>query len=389
MEFRGRITSMKSSQIFKRIIITASVAVVALFSGVLPSATASAACLSKDPDNDIMHCGTTGRSDFIAKTRANSPGDLKTIYAYYGLDESEYDRFASNARSGKSLPNGDIKVDGKVVATGGHSLGRKAKTKSSPVVIGSITYHESALGDVTKYENDVLVLFDSDNRVEFVVMNICGNPIRIDQPEQPAPKPDPTPTPEKPKKPKIDVQKTVGDNYDKTISANEGDEFSYRIVVKNTGDAKLTQIKLFDKPSTRITLLEVPEGEIKDNTWTHTIDSLAPGEEIEYIVRAKLTGYNSFSQTNRVCVDAKEISGEDDDCDSAQVKPTKQVLKATTQKDDTTPVKKGEESAAVTEVPKTGPAETLGAVLGLGSLAGAGYYWRTGRREFLKNALNQ
>lgn len=380
----------KNLSLTKKLVVSASAVLIALFSGVLPLATASAACLSKDPDNDIIRCGVTSRADFIAKTRANSTGDLKTIFAHYGLDESKYDRFASSARAGKSVPNGDIKVDGKVVATGGRSLGRKAKTHSTPVTIGSSTYHESALGDVTKYENDVLVLFDANNNVEFVVMNICGNPIRVDQPA-PAPTPTPTPVttpkpaPEKSKKPKIEVQKTVGDSRGETIAAQEGDEFTYYITVRNIGETKLTDIKIHDKPSTRITLLEVSEGNIADNIWTHTIGSLEVGEEIEFTVRAKLTGFNSFSQSNKVCVDAKEIAGDKDDCDTAWVKPTKQDVKPVVATTSETTTKKGEEIPA--EVAKTGPAETIGAVLGIGSLAGAGYYWRSGRKHYLREAL--
>ncbi len=386
---------MQRKSFTKRLYVSVVALFVALFSSGLSIATVSAACLSKDPDNDIMRCGTTSRSDFIAKTRENSAGDLKAIYAHYGLAESDYDRFSSSAKSGKSSPNGDIKVDGKVVATGGHSLGRNEKTTSSPVRIGLKVYHESKLGDVTKYENDVLVLFDGDDQVEFVVMNICGNPIRVDQPEEEEvkeaeTKPVASTKPAKQTRdyPKIEVQKTVGESRNETISANEGDEFTYYIVVKNTGDTKLTEIKIYDKPSTRITFQEASEGSIKDNVWTHTISSLESGAELEFTVKAKLTGYNSFSQINKVCVDAKELSAEKDDCDSAWVKPTKQEVKAATT---VTPVekpsqKKGDETP-VAEVPKTGPAETLGAVLGLGSLAGAGYYWRSGRHSYLKSAL--
>lgn len=371
----------KKVTITKKLTIMASSLVLSLLSGVIPLATASATC----SDNDIMHCGFSNRDDFIAKARVNEPGDLNAIYSRYGLDESEYDRFARNAKTGKSTPSGDIKVDGKVVATGGHSLGRKEKSNSNPVEIGSSTYHESALGDVTKYENDVLVLFNGDNEVEFVVMNLCGNPISFDQP---ASEPEPTPA-ETTKEPKIEVRKTVGDSYSRTLSAKEGDEFTYYIKVKNVGETKLTDIKIYDKPSTRITFLEVSEGKLNGGVWTHTISTLDVGEEEDFTVKAKLNAYNSFSQINKVCVDAKEIDGDKDDCDSAWVKPTKQEVKSSTTAKESaeTPVEKGEETPK--EVAKTGPAEAFGAVLGLGSLAGAGYYWRSGRKTFLKKALSR
>lgn len=361
----------------------------------LSQATTSATCLSDSTRSFIISCGVTDRTDFIATVRENSIGDLKTIFAHYGLTENEYDRFASNAKSGKSYPNGEIKVDNKVVATGGRILGRVNNANSSPVVIGATTYYERALGEISNNEYKVLVLFDSNNQVEFVVMNSCGNPIRVDKPEpKPAPVVTPVSTPkpvvETKKYPKIEVQKTVGENRGETISVNEGDEFTYYIVVKNTGDTKLTEIKIYDKPSTRITFLKVSKGNINDNVWTYTIGSLDVGEEVEFTVNAKLTGYNSFSQVNKVCVDAKELSAEKDDCDTAWVKPTKQEVKAvvvTTNEpeEEVTTQKKGEETT--TEVPKTGPTETIGTMLGLGSLAGASYYWRSGRRSYLKSAL--
>ena len=136
---------------------------------------------SSCPSNDIMPCGASSRSSFISKLKANKPSDMNNIYAKYGLPSSQYDEFAKYAKAGKINPdNGNITVDGNVVGRNGLSLGRNSKGSiSTAVKIDGKTYYQSHIKDLTKYFNDAMVLFDEKGNIQTVIMNLCGNPIKV------------------------------------------------------------------------------------------------------------------------------------------------------------------------------------------------------------------
>lgn len=407
----------------KRLLITALAVAIAGFG----FSTTQAACLSNDTANDIIECGFTSASDFTAKARANKPGDLDNIFSHYGLAPSDYGRFASSAKAGKVSTNGNVTVDGKVVGTGAKSLGRKAKTKSTPVVIDGVTYHESNIGDVTTMDNDVTVLFDADGRVQIVIMNICGNPIRITQKETP--------------KPGVEITKTVGGVEKKTVNLNTN--YTYTVVVKNTGNVDLKDVVLTDTPQTGVTLVSSEVGTITNNVWKHTLSLLKVGESKEFTLTAKVVNYKSGDLKNTVCVETPTIPGTNpDDCDDAYVnvpeakkiqvcdiasgkiitideadkdkevyapvdsekckikvcdlntKTVVTIQKETYESDKSRYTEDLTKCNPVTptptptpELPSTGPGEVLMGMVGAGSVAGAGYYWRASRREIIKKIL--
>lgn len=131
--------------------------------------------------NDIVKCGASSPASFISKVKSNAPGDLDNIYAKYNLPKSQYDEFKNYAKKGKINPNnGNITVSGKTVGYDGLSLGRNSKGSISKAVkIDGKTYYQSHIKDLTKYFNDAMVLFDSKGNVQTVIMNLCGNPIKV------------------------------------------------------------------------------------------------------------------------------------------------------------------------------------------------------------------
>lgn len=179
-EYIMKVNTTKSTWSRAKKAFAAGLAAAAILTGVVlgfgSQATQAASC----PTNDIMPCGASSRSNFISKLKANKPSDMDNIYAKYGLPKSQYDEFAKYAKKGKINPNnGNITVDGKTVGKDGLSLGRNPKSSSKKVTIDGKTYHQSHIKDLTKYFNDAMVLFDSKGNVQTVVMNICGNPIKV------------------------------------------------------------------------------------------------------------------------------------------------------------------------------------------------------------------
>ena len=129
--------------------------------------------------NSIMKCGAGTPADFISKVQANAPGDLKTVYADYGLVSSDYSRFVSSARAGVVYKSdGRIVVDGHTVATNAYSLGRESKSYSTAKSVGGKTYYQSSVKDVMLNDTlPVMVMFNSKGVMQFAVMDACGNPM--------------------------------------------------------------------------------------------------------------------------------------------------------------------------------------------------------------------
>lgn len=139
---------------------------------------ASAQAVQDCSPNSIIKCGVSSPAELIAKVKANNPSDLKTVYDFFNLDASEYDKFAREAKAGTINKNGTVVVNGQVVATNAWSIGRDAKPYSTPRKIGGKTYHSSYAKDVLNRDSlDVFVMFNSKGQPEFGIMAACGNPI--------------------------------------------------------------------------------------------------------------------------------------------------------------------------------------------------------------------
>lgn len=105
------------------------------------------------------------------------------------------------------------------------------------------------------------------------------------------------------------------------------DEIRFKIVVKNTGDAKLTQIKIKDVLPEKLYFVNGPAS-WTDWEMTFTIDGLEVGETKEYEIRAKVVPANELPEKNILCkLNAVEaVSGDQKDRDTAQVCLEKKVL---------------------------------------------------------------
>lgn len=198
-------------------------------------------------------------------------------------------------------------------------------------------------------------------------------------------------------KPSIKITKTVNDEEHAQVAVNE--EFTYEIVVENTGDVDLENAVVTDKAPKEVTLVSASEGKITGNTWTFTIPELKVGESKTFEITAKYGMYVAGKHVNNVCVDTPTIPGGPDDCDDASTDvPPKEVEKITVcdtntneiieiEKDEfdeshmTTYVTKCEEEEEPEELPKTGINESIMATVGASSLIGAGAAYVASRRS--------
>ncbi len=126
-----------------------------------------------------------------------------------------------------------------------------------------------------------------------------------------------TPTPSNP-----------GVTIDKTVSASQvkvGQEFTYSLAVKNTGDVDLSNVVVSDTAPANISFKSATPGAIANNALSYTIPSLKVGATVTIKITAFATSYVSTSIENTACVDAPQTSTSPDACDSVTITVEKPV----------------------------------------------------------------
>lgn len=227
------------------------------------------------------------------------------------------------------------------------------ETVSSSALNASYTYTETTPGDYT---------------VKLTVKTSVGDKTSANCEKQFTVTPPPT-EPE----PGVSIEKTVENQKYKRVGVNV--EFEYQIVVTNTGDVDLKDVKVTDTPEEDITLISGSAGTVEDNTWTHTIPELKQGETVEFTLKAKVPVYKAGMLKNTACVDAQEVPGNPDDCDTADVDVPKEPEEPEVPEVPTTP-----EVVTPTELPTTGPADAALQLIGVASLTSAAAYYVASRR---------
>jgi hypothetical protein len=383
-------------------------------------------------ENSIIYCGATTIDEFVKKYKQNKSGDLKSIYAAFGLSENELSRFELTAKPATIYKNGQVKVDGKVWAHDAKSIGRWDKPGATSMKIAGKTYY---LRDNSRaFESDSIkgfVMMNGD-KVEFITLTSCGNPVKATQPSY-----------------SCDMLKSkkVNDTtyqFSANVTANNGAKLSK--VVYDFGDGKkVTKTKASDvvtheyaKPGTynaKVTAYF----DYFNNSFTHTskdcatkitvpqppkqsyaCDSLSARKvsrtRYEFTAVAEMKGATlknadfSFgdnqSAKNIEPKDAKTVVVEHEYAREGEYKITatlnfttangiksdKCIVTITVDKQPPKECKPGipegderceEKPEQPQELPSTGPAEIIGSAIGLGSIAAAsGYYLRT-RRDLL------
>lgn len=119
-------------------------------------------------------------------------------------------------------------------------------------------------------------------------------------------------------KPSVKITKLV--NGKKHTEVAIGEEFTYEIVVANTGSVDLKDVVVNDTAPVQVKLVKASEGVINGSKWTHTIPVLKKGESKKYTITAKYEKYVDGTHKNSVCVDTPTIPGGPDGCDEVTTK---------------------------------------------------------------------
>lgn len=103
------------------------------------------------------------------------------------------------------------------------------------------------------------------------------------------------------------------------VIVGAGNEFRYKLVIKNTGDVDLKNAVVKDTAPENIDFLRATLGTVTNDVWTYTIPSLKVGQSITVYITAVAPKEFAGEIKNTACVDATEVTGNPDDCDDAWV----------------------------------------------------------------------
>lgn len=139
-----------------------------------PTEAASFGNCKRDNDNNaIIKNGACSTDELSKKYKENKTKDLPAIFKHYNVPTN-----FSSAKKGEVRKNGDVVVDGKVVATGAKSVGRQNIGNSSKVTIGGKTFYERKTS--TSFATNSIqafVFFDKNGEFQSAVLTSCANPV--------------------------------------------------------------------------------------------------------------------------------------------------------------------------------------------------------------------
>ena len=161
---------------FKKIGVAISLGI-ALIGGVWMATPSKAANCS---NFNVVHCGTNSLSELKA---AYARPEIKSLYNQWYIND-EMVQGGSNMREGVVDANGNITVDGRVVATNAVTVQAKAGTRqvtpSRQYSAAGHTYYQYTTGQsfidgITRYK--IYAWFDNNGKFITGVIKDCGNPV--------------------------------------------------------------------------------------------------------------------------------------------------------------------------------------------------------------------
>src|SRR6266536_2180022 len=134
---------LKKEQVTRKLglIFTILALLVQSFALIQPPEAANAAGYRDNSANSIIQGGALSITELRQKYAQNPTHDLPTIYNYYHLSAQVVNN--GQVKLGEAMKNGDVIVDGKVVARNNQSVGRSNLSGSHPISAGGKTYYES------------------------------------------------------------------------------------------------------------------------------------------------------------------------------------------------------------------------------------------------------
>lgn len=332
--------------------------------------TSQAATPRNCDNNAIIYCGAVDTNELTQKYNENKTGDLPAIYSAYGINSSMF----AHAKMGEARNDGTIVVNGEVVATNAHSIGRQKIAGSAPKTIAGKTYYNS-LNSTAFLSSSItaFVFFNADGTFKSYILTSCGNPG------------DATPKPPKEKppveKPKPPVYKCDSLTI-RTISAEQRRyAFDLSYTALNGATLKSVDFTFGDGTGQENVAPEaaktVEHTYAKAGTYTTTATlHFSVGNEVKS-ASCKVT----VTTSPEMCPLNPTLPKDDERCAPCPI-PGKEQYPKDSPHCVTPPV-------TPPELPKTGPMDYAAGGLAISALLVAGYYWFLSRRDMAAALLSR
>jgi len=383
----------------------AALLIVAIGSFSLQALALSLPTSCNDASNEVIWCGAATPAqlehDYTHGDGHNSAVSIQNIYSYFGITAADISSMQTKAVAGSVTKSGDVLVNGKVVATNAITAGRQTIPGSTAVTYHGTTFYKRP-PSVSFLANSLSAfVVMNNNRFSFAILSSCGNSI-VATPLVPAPKPTPKPT-----TPNYTIVKQVALNgtnkYTNDVIVHPNTTVDYRIVVKSTGSADVTNLLAKDvMPNgdvynqNSLTLNGKQESSSQANSFFGSglsLGTLAPNatDVFQYSAVAGVNQNNSncTNETlpNVASMQASNLPNENSTATvSVQCVPATKYTTpkaTTTTTTTTTPSPSPAPTAPVpTKLVNTGPGDTIGTFIGVSIVGAIGYSVFQRRKAF-------
>lgn len=127
--------------------------------------------------NSIINCGAMSVSELQEEYAADAKA--QAVYDWYGIDQTDINNLKNTAVAGVAHKNGDVTVNGKVVARNAISAGYNNRPGRTQVTHNGVTFYNSASSNVFVSDTlDAYVVLNKDGQFEYAILAACGNPMK-------------------------------------------------------------------------------------------------------------------------------------------------------------------------------------------------------------------
>ncbi len=233
--------------------------------------------------NSVFYCGAMSVAE--VQQKYNSNHSARNIYDYFGIDNKDVNNLPRTAQAGRVYKNGNVVLNGKVVATNAFSAGRENPGNiSKPVTHNGTTFYVRPNSQAFLSDSITAYVVMENGVFSFAILSSCGNPVSADAKTNP----------------KYELNKKVrvpGGDWKSVDAINYGEQFEYKVVVTSTGTGPVRDLYVKDAVPADIT--RVPNSLTRDgepasdtNFFGNNgirIGRLPQGEKVTFIFKATST----------------------------------------------------------------------------------------------------
>jgi uncharacterized repeat protein (TIGR01451 family) len=254
--------AIRTTALFATVLATTLIGGGAFFSAAAQADNLSFNTVTDCNANAVINCGAVTTAQLISRynngTSTNTAKSIHDIYGSFGISSTAIQGIGSTAVAGTVSKSGAVYINGTAaaVATNAMTAGRQNMAGSTAMSFNGTTFYKRAPS--VSFQSNSLAAFVvmKNGTFQYAILAACGNPVTATPTPKPTPTPTPTPKPT-PKVPSYTLNKEVAVKgsaiYSKDVTVDAGGHVVYRITVKSTGTAPVTNLVVNDVLPSHVT----------------------------------------------------------------------------------------------------------------------------------------